>query len=123
MSDDEIEALVRNLPPVGPFEAHQRAQEDHFATWEPSVIPMPEFLRGGTVRFSCPRGCGWAHDENPGLDAANEPYRLTLPPAATSQDISDAISRQATARSDALQERVAAAIVAHDEQAHSRPAA
>ncbi|MEU6988538.1 hypothetical protein ABZ946_34855 [Streptomyces sp. NPDC046324] len=86
-------------------------------------MPTPEFLAGGTVRFSCPRGCRWHHDENPGLDAAMETYRLVLPVGATPQDVTEAINRKASADARALQERVTAALVDHDQQAHSQPAA
>ncbi|MGW0365806.1 hypothetical protein [Streptomyces sp. NPDC002990] len=59
-------------------------------------------MHGDTVRFRCLRACGWYHDESPGLDTAAQPYRLVLPFAPTSQDITDALSREASARGTAL---------------------
>ncbi|MFF2940192.1 hypothetical protein ACFVSQ_10150 [Streptomyces niveus] len=120
MNDEDLEAIARSLPPVDLVQAHRQAEAEHFANWEPSVVPMPDFVPGGAVRFHCPRACGWFHDENPGLDAATDPYRLVLPLEPTSQDISDALTRQASARATALHERVSAAIVDHDRQAHSQ---
>ncbi|MEU6928959.1 hypothetical protein AB0A05_07320 [Streptomyces sp. NPDC046374] len=120
MTDEELNALTRSLPPVDLVQARRRAEEEYFATWEPSIVPMPDFVPGGAVRFSCPRGCGWFHDENPGLDAAMQPYRLVVPLDPTSEDITAAINREASTRARAQQERITTAIVEHDQQAHSR---
>ncbi|MEU1815154.1 hypothetical protein ABZ543_08145 [Streptomyces roseifaciens] len=117
MTDEELNELVRSLPLADPVDAHKEAAA-YAAAWEPSVVPTPEFTRNGTVRFPCPRGCGWFHDENPGLDAIADPYVLVLPTDTTSADISAAISRQASERAEAQQARVEAAVIEHDRKAH-----
>ncbi|MDX3069320.1 hypothetical protein PV518_45530 [Streptomyces sp. ND04-05B] len=81
---------------------------------EPSIIPMPEFPAFGLVRYPCPLGCGWHHDEHPGRDVAAE--RLVLP--ADVDRLDEALTAHAYARAEALKARIEAAISGHFEQAH-----
>ncbi|MGC0418363.1 hypothetical protein [Embleya sp. AB8] len=91
------------------------------------IVPAPEFPRFGVARYSCPRRCGWWHDEptDPG------PTRLILPtkPGADPEasrlaDLVDldepgaAISLDSESRLLALRSRVAAAIEEHYARAH-----
>ncbi|NRQ31297.1 hypothetical protein HII36_05520 [Nonomuraea sp. NN258] len=82
----------------------------------PTVIPEPEFpyppqhALGGVVRFRCPFGCPWYHDENPGAEA---PGRFMLPADFTQEDVTSAISLEAEARRNALLVRVERAITVH----------
>lgn len=86
-----------------------------------SLLPSPQFPYGlrhpnaGAVRWNCPRGCGWWHEENPGREL---PGPLRLPAGFTSEDVSEAITRQAQERSEALQRRVEDAITEHYTTAH-----
>ncbi|MFZ3595057.1 hypothetical protein [Streptomyces sp. BH104] len=89
---------------------------------EPGIIPTPEFLPGGVVRFNCVRGCGWHYDENPGLDAAREPMSLRVPGNWTQADLTAAVTAHADERSERTRARIEAAITAHHEEAHSSPA-
>lgn len=120
MTDDELTALVRSLPPddAGVLAALRSAEPQP----EPDVVPVPEFVPGGIVRFRCAHGCGWHHDENPGLDAATEPYRFRLPDDPTSADISAALTEAADSRALAVRTRVEAAIVDHYREEHGTAA-
>ena len=104
--------------------------EDMLAAWRqdaaappppPSLIPAPEYpyglrsARAGTARFSCPLGCGWYHEENPG---AEQPGPIRLPAEFTPDDLSAAITAQANARGEEMHARVEEAITAHYAEAH-----
>lgn len=86
---------------------------------EPSLIPMPDYPyrlghpRAGTIRFRCPLGCGWFHDEHPGAEPMT---RLSLP--ADPDRLNEALTAQANARQAAFVARVETAITDHYEQAH-----
>lgn len=86
-----------------------------------SLFPPPQFPYGprhpdaGAVRWNCPLGCGWWHEENPGREL---PGPLRLPAGLTSEDVSEAVSRQAQERSEALRQRVEDAITEHYGTAH-----
>lgn len=113
---DELLARIQQQKPHDLFaevEAARRA--DEATPWpEPSIIPMPSHPRRGTLRFSCPLGCGWHHDEDPGRDAAMERLVVPLDPDL----VSEALTAQANARAKALQARVEAAITDHFAEAH-----
>ncbi|MFE3146546.1 hypothetical protein ACFXJ6_07770 [Streptomyces sp. NPDC059218] len=113
---DELLARIQQRKPHDLFaevEAARRA--DEAAPWpEPSIIPMPSHPRRGTLRFSCPLGCGWHHDENPGRMAATE--RLAVP--FDLELVDEALTAQADARVQVLQARVEAAITDHVAEAH-----
>ncbi|NGO66791.1 hypothetical protein [Streptomyces boncukensis] len=122
MTDDELTSLVRSLPsPDADLLAARRAAEEQPAP-EPDVVPMPEFVPGGIVRFHCAHGCGWHHDENPGLDDAAEPYAVRLPADPTSADISAALTEVADSRAQAVRTRVEDTIVEHYREKHGTAA-
>ncbi|MGW2100339.1 hypothetical protein ACWCPX_22075 [Streptomyces olivaceoviridis] len=87
---------------------------------EPTTIPTPDFPYplghplAGTVRFWCPLGCGWYHDERSHLDASAQPLVVPVDPAR----LAEALTEQANARHAAFQARVERAIADHFEQAH-----
>jgi hypothetical protein len=80
---------------------------------------MPDYPYGfrhplsGTMRFSCPLGCGWYHDENP----SHEPLGTFVVPLDPAK-LEEALTAQADARHEAFRVRVEAAITGHFEQAH-----
>lgn len=118
MSDEdfaEIEAAAKRMPGPGIDELlRARREAEQTPPPLPSLIPEPDLLHGGVVRFRCPLGCGWRHDENPGLESC----RLILPVDFTAQDISDTISVNAEASGLALLDRVERAIVQHYSERH-----
>lgn len=123
-SDLDLEAALAPLPAPS-LDDVLRAQREAAAAppSEPSIIPEPTYPYGltmhrlaGTVRWSCVHGCGWAHDENPGLEATS--MRIVLPADFTGQDISDALTTQATDRHKAMRQRVEDAITEHYARAH-----
>ncbi|MEU7891712.1 hypothetical protein AB0B45_02480 [Nonomuraea sp. NPDC049152] len=119
MSDDfdEIESAIARLP-RDYLDDVIRAQREaaSAAPPPPSVIPEPEWPYpprhplGGVVRFRCPLGCPWYHDENPG---AERPGRFMLPVGFTNEDVASAITLEAEARGNAMRLRVEDAIAAH----------
>ena len=122
MTDEELTALVRSLPsPDTDVLAALRAAEEQPAP-EPGVVPVPEFAPGGIVRFRCAHGCGWHHDENPGMDAATEPYALRLPADPTSADVSAALTEVADSRAQAVRTRMETALVEHYHEEHGTAA-
>ncbi|WP_019061671.1 hypothetical protein [Streptomyces prunicolor] len=118
MSDDPNlnEVLARlSRDPVDVFaeiEAARRAAEAAPLP-EPSIIPMPEFPAFGLVRYPCPLGCGWHHDERPGLEPFG-PITLPADPGA----LSAALTAHADARAEALRQRIENALSDHYEVAH-----
>ncbi|MFF5655183.1 hypothetical protein [[Kitasatospora] papulosa] len=120
-SDDDLLALLPKPTPRQMFDELQaaRAAAEAAPPPEPSVIPMPDYPYAlghplaGTVRFRCPLGCGWFHDENPGA----EPLGPVLLPADLDR-LNEALTAQATARHAAFRERVETAITGHYEQQH-----
>ncbi|MFE2424615.1 hypothetical protein [Streptomyces hokutonensis] len=117
---DDLDALLARLPMKSPREAYDEMMAAREAAAaaplpEPSIIAMPTYpddrwgRLGGTIRFGCPLGCGWHHDENPGLEAATEP--LVLPLDLSRLD--EALTAQANARAEAFRVRVETAITAH----------
>jgi hypothetical protein len=122
VTDEELNALAAGLPPADLHAARRRAEDEHARTWQPSIIPMPDHLPGGIVRFNCPRGCPWFHDENPGRDAATERYVLVVPANPTGADIADALTRTAEERAATQRARIERALAEHDHQAHGGPA-
>ena len=82
---------------------------------EPSIIPAPELLDGGRVRFPCPLGCGWGHVEDPGTELFGP---LLLPADFTGADLSAAITAQADERAEERRRRVEEAIRDHFTESH-----
>jgi len=86
-------------------------------------IPHPEMVRrgrglfGSTVRYHCPNGCGWWHDEDPDPG----PLSVIVPANFTSDDLSAMLSLNAEARGLALHSRVEQAITDHCRQEHPHP--
>lgn len=117
----EIEAAVKRLPLMDLAEFLRARRETEWSPPEPSVIPQPEFpVRfGGIVRYRCPLGCAWHHDENPGRDAAVESLRLTLPANCTPDDLSAALDAHANERARTVRARIEQAITDHYETAHA----
>ncbi|MEU3782694.1 hypothetical protein [Streptomyces sp900129855] len=124
-ADRTIEAALARMPrrtgaeDFAELQAARRAAEA--APWpEPTIIPMPDFPfmwphpLAGTVRFPCTLGCGWHHDEQPGLDAATERLVLPLDP----EQLDQALTAQAETRAEAFRARVEGAIADHFEQEH-----
>ncbi|MDV9197029.1 hypothetical protein [Streptomyces sp. Wh19] len=113
---DELLARVRQKTARDLFaEMEAAGRADEAAPWpEPSVIPMPSYPRRGTLRFSCPLGCGWHHDEDPGREAATERLVVPLDPDL----VSEALTAEANARAQAFKTRVEAAITDHFAEAY-----
>ncbi|MGW4731857.1 hypothetical protein ACWEQC_22285 [Streptomyces shenzhenensis] len=121
---DDLDALNARLPKQSTAELFAELQTARRAAAavlpEPTTIPGPDFPYrrphplAGTVRFSCPLGCDWHHDEHPGREAATE--RLVLP--LDSEQLDKALTAQAEARAEVFRERVEGAIADHFEQAH-----
>ncbi|MTE20297.1 hypothetical protein F0L17_14500 [Streptomyces sp. TRM43335] len=81
-----------------------------------TTIPTPDYRPGCVIRYWCPLGCGWWHDEMVGAEPPAPP--LILPAGFTSADIARAVSEQAAARERAYVARVEQAIAGHFEAAH-----
>ncbi|GAA2929982.1 hypothetical protein [Streptomyces enissocaesilis] len=117
MSDEfaDIEAVMKRLPQPT-LDDVLRAQREAENTPPPvTTMPQPGFHPGGIVRYHCPFGCGWSHDENPSLEPTGP---LLLPANFTSGNISDAITSMAEVRGKAYARRVEQAIADHFESAH-----
>lgn len=120
----DLEAITRSLRGTAADDLHAllNGRERDAAGPRPhpaSLLPRPEFPReaqhAGTVRWSCPHGCGWSHTERPGLE---RPGPLVLPVDFRPEDVTEAITRRATASHQALQERVREALATHYSAAH-----
>ncbi|MER7477471.1 hypothetical protein ABTX60_07410 [Streptomyces sp. NPDC126510] len=116
----ELEAVMARLPRRTPaevfaeIEAARRAERN--APWpEPSIVPTSEFPAFGVIRYPCPLGCGWHHQEEPGVDAYG-PIVVAAP--YDSQAVSAALTASANERGELFRERVEAALVDHYETAH-----
>ena len=99
---------------------------------QPPIILPPiydrDLLRGG-VRYPCPRSCGWAHVEHPGLEPFR-PLRLRVPtgtPCATATEVlssissaefSRAITESANAQADEHSARLLKAFADHYVEDH-----
>lgn len=99
------------------------------------ALPVPEFpyplgsAQSGCVRWSCPQGCGWHHDEWPG----REPGKIVIPAgvetdgrtvaevlaACDPADLDRALTASAAAREEARYLRVRTALDEHARTAHS----
>lgn len=117
MSDDafDLDALVSRLPVPSYDDVLKARRADEMAPPVVSALPMPDFVRGGTVRYRCLLDCGWHHDEHPGLEM---PGPLLLPANFTSEDLSAAMTSAAEIRGKAYVMRVEQAIAAHFAEAH-----
>lgn len=118
MSDDfaDIEAAMARLPqPTIDDLLRARREAEQAPPPPPTTIPTPEFPSFGVVRFNCPLGCGWRHDENPGLEPMGP---LLLPADSTPDDLSAAISSQAAVRGNNFRLRVEQVIADHFTEAH-----
>jgi hypothetical protein len=113
--DDFTAALHRigEDPRHDTYAALQRAARQ--APPEPSIIPLPEFAPGCAVRFPCPLGCSWAHEEHPAIEPLG-PIRLPL--HFTGRDLSAALTDHADRTARIMRRRVEQAIEAHYETAH-----
>lgn len=119
----DLEAIARSLrgTPADDLRELLAAREKTAAAdrdQEAHLLPEPEFpgrLGSGVVRWSCRYGCGWSHTERPGLEPVGP---LVLPVGFGPDDVSEAVTRQATERHQALQARVEAAFTAHYEAEH-----
>ncbi|MEU2264906.1 hypothetical protein ABZ568_00330 [Streptomyces olindensis] len=116
----ELEAVMARLPRRTPaevfaeIEAGRRAAAN--APWpEPSIIPMPEFPAFGVIRYPCPLGCDWYHQEAPGLDAFG-PFVVAAPGGPHA--VSAALTASANERAEVYRQRVERALVDHYEAAH-----
>jgi hypothetical protein len=118
---DRINALLAEMPPlVAQHLVQQLAAETERMQTEPPVplVPPPAFPYGmdaPRARWSCRTGCGWGHEEetDPG-----PPGPLVLPANFTPDDVSAAISAQATARHEALRARIESAFTEHYRTEH-----
>jgi hypothetical protein len=117
VSDDDfdLDALVGRLPMSTYDDVLRARREAELAPLVVSALPMPEWMRGGIVRYRCHLDCGWFHDENPGLEM---PSPLLLPADFTSEDLSAAMTSAAEVRGKAYVMRVEQAIAAHFAVAH-----
>jgi len=117
VSDDDfdLDALVGRLPMPTYDDVLRARRADELAPPIVSALPMPDFVRGGIVRYRCLLDCGWFHDERPGLEM---PGPLLLPVGFTSEDLSAAISGAAEVQGKASAMRVEQAIAAHFAEAH-----
>ncbi|MET8113842.1 hypothetical protein [Streptomyces prasinus] len=116
MTDDSD--FLSSLPrlPLPSLEEMERAREEERGR-PPLVttLPEPDFVPGGIARFHCVLGCGWHHDEAPGLEPMG-PVRV--PVDFTPEQLSDALSEHAAARAERFRRRVESAIAAHFADAH-----
>lgn len=118
---DRINAMLADMPPlVGQRLVQQLAADAARMQEQPPVPLVPPAVSpygmGSTItRWSCRTGCGWSYEEDadPG-----PPGPLVLPVAFTADDVSAAISAQATARHEAQLDRVQGAITDHYRAAH-----
>ncbi|MFD4921129.1 hypothetical protein ACFWNE_07395 [Streptomyces goshikiensis] len=116
ISDDrDLDAFVGDLPAPTIDDVLRARREAEQAPPVVTALPMPEFVRGGIVRYRCLLDCGWFHDENPGLE---RPGPLLLPADFTAEDLSAAICGASEVRSKAFVMRVEQAIAAHFAVAH-----
>lgn len=117
MSDDDFDrdALVGRLPMPTIEDVLRARRETEQAPPLVTALPMPDFVRGGIVRYRCLLDCGWYHDERPGLE---QPGPLLLPLGFTTEDLSAAMSSAAEVRGKAHVMRVEQAIAAHFADAH-----
>jgi hypothetical protein len=124
VSDDfaDIEAAVRRLPQPSLADIlRARREAEQAPPPPPTTIPLPEspypfrHPLGGTMRFHCPLGCGWWHDENPGAEL---PGPILLPVDFTDGDLSAAFTSMAEVRGNNVRLRVEQAIADHFTQAH-----
>ncbi|WP_159052330.1 hypothetical protein [Streptomyces longwoodensis] len=116
--DQELREVLARLPRRTPaevlaeIEAARRASASAWAP--PSIVPMPDFPEFGLVRYACPLGCGWHHDEQPGAEA----FGPILLPVGDRADLDAALTAHAGERAEVYQARVEAAVAEHWAQAH-----
>lgn len=67
------------------------------------------------IRYPCPLGCGWYHQEEPGLDAYG-PFIVAAP--NDPQAVSAALTAHANERAEVYRQRVEKALVDHYETSH-----
>lgn len=116
MSDDfDLDALMGRLPMPTVEDLLRAQREAELAPPVVTALPMPDFVRGGIVRYRCLLDCGWFHDERPGLEM---PGPLLLPADFTSEDLSAAMTSAAEVRGKAYAMRVEQAIAAHFAEVH-----
>ncbi|MYR61125.1 hypothetical protein GTY54_34510 [Streptomyces sp. SID625] len=118
---DELRAGMQKTPreAFAELEAARRAAEAR--TPERTIIPEPELPPlwphpgSGIVRFPCPLGCGWAHEEDAyALDV--EP--ISVPLHSSPAEISRIFAERSERGSRALQRRIGSAVREHFVQAH-----
>lgn len=131
MADTDLEDIIRRAAPALLDDSFRAvlAERERARTAPPEpepepVLPRPDtgpgiFGYGGEVRWHCRHGCGWFHAERPDLEPIGH---VVIPVGGGPDDVSAAITRQATARHQALQERVLTAVTEHYEQEHQEAA-
>ncbi|MEU3510822.1 hypothetical protein ABZ733_23575 [Streptomyces longwoodensis] len=116
--DQELREVLARLPQRTPAELPAELQAARHASaeaWiEPTIGPMPQFPTWGVVRYPCPLGCGWHHDEQPGAEAFG-PILLPLDDPA---QLDAALTARASERAELYHARVEAAVADHWAQAH-----
>lgn len=119
MDDDfaAIQAAAARLQPPSLDDITRARREAAQTPPLVTTIPTPDFPKpfGGVVRFHCPLGCGWHHDEHPGLEPMGP---LRLPADFTPDDLSAAITSQAEVRGNDFRLRVEQVIAVHFDEAH-----
>lgn len=117
MPNEEFEAAVARMAPEALRQKSDAVDAAARSVELPSLttIPTPDYRPGCVVRYWCPLGCGWWHDERPALEPTPP---LILPAGFTSADIDRAITEQAAARGRAYAARVEQAIADHFGAAH-----
>ncbi|HLL36322.1 MAG TPA: hypothetical protein VK545_21125 [Streptomyces sp.] len=110
-----VQAALARIPSSELQEQLRAAREAPAELPEPSIIPAPESLGWGRVRFPCPLGCGWGHEEDPGAEPMGP---LLLPVDYTEADLNAAITAQAAASAEALRGRAEEAIRDHFTESH-----
>lgn len=114
----DLDAALARIPVPSLADIERLRREAEQAPPTATTIPQPDFPvpLGGIVRFHCPLGCGWHHDEDPGAEPMES--LLLLPANFTSDDVSAAISSQADVRVNNFRLRVELAISEHFDAAH-----
>ncbi|PSK58011.1 hypothetical protein B0E38_01856 [Streptomyces sp. 111WW2] len=118
---DRINAMLAEMPDpvaqqlVQQLAADRMRDEPPVSLVPPATFPYGRGLGGTVARWSCRTGCGWGYEEDadPGM-----PGPFTLPADFTPDDVSAAISAQATARHEAQLDRVQAAFAGHYRTVH-----
>ncbi|MDR3081356.1 MAG: hypothetical protein LBV60_10610 [Streptomyces sp.] len=111
----DIDALAKHLPQPSVGDLLRLRREAGGSPPPLTTMPMPAWRPDGIQRYYCPLGCGWKHDEDPGVEMLGP---LLLPADFTGLDVSNAITAMAEVHSNNYRLRVEQAIAAHFANEH-----